>query len=191
MTYIPWCEIAKAVEALLMRIVHLIFFLLRVKLVSLQCFQNSQKPEICNLVSLLYSHLRFSACGVWNGNRRAKITPFMVICGLWSMIYTSEMLRLLQTKYWRERGQHKALDAELAQARSCDTVGKGDGEGVCICKIQFYILISALNFEITSRKGFISCLNLCVFLFHSLLVFWINVTHQVVLLRSFLFLLPC
>lgn len=145
-----------------MRIVHLIFFLLCVKLVSVQCFQSSQRPVICNLVSLCYSHFSFSACGVWNRNRRAKIIPFMVSRGLWSMIYTSEMPRLLQTKHWRKwEGSTKHHNADFAQARGCDTVGNGDGEVICICKTQFHMLISALNFKrfnITRRKSFINCL---------------------------------
>lgn len=88
------------------RIVHLIFFLLCVKLVFVHCFQSSQEPVICNFVSLLYSHFWLSACGLWNGNRRAKITPFMVSPGLWSIIYTSEVPSRLQTKPWR-KGQDK------------------------------------------------------------------------------------
>lgn len=80
------------------------FCLLCTKPVSVQCFQSSQKPLICNLVSLLYSRLWFSVCGVWNRNRRAKITPFMVSPGLWSMIYTSEIIRMLQDKHWRRKG---------------------------------------------------------------------------------------
>lgn len=177
-----------------MRIVHLIFFLLCVKLVFVWCFQSSQKPVICNLVSLLYSHFWLSVCGVWNGNRRAKITLFMVSHGLWSMIYTSEMPSLFQIKHWgKQEGSTMYCNTDLAQLGGCDAVG--NGKGVCICKTQLYMLISAFNFRrfgITRREGFIICLCFVFFLFSLfLLVLWINIIHLVILLRHFLFLLPC
>lgn len=76
------------------------------KLILVWCFQSTQKPGICNLVSLLYSCLWLSVCGVWIINRRARKTPSMVCCGLRSVTYTSGVASLLQTK---ERWQYKAL----------------------------------------------------------------------------------
>lgn len=62
---------------------HLIFCLLCMKLIFVWSFQGTQKPGICNLVSLLYSCLWLSVCGVWIINRRARKTPSVVCCGLW------------------------------------------------------------------------------------------------------------
>lgn len=163
MTHIPWCENSEAALPIIWEL-FTSFCLLCMKPVSVH-FQSSQKPLMCNLVSLLYSHLWIPVCGVWNTNRRAKVTPFMVSPGPWSMIYTAEITRTLQAKHWRGKGDGgkegitKHNNEDLAQVRGCDAVG--NGEAVCGSKTQFYMLMSALNFKSSSiarREGFINCL---------------------------------
>lgn len=55
--HIPWCEISEALPR--MWELFTSFCLPCMKAVSVQCFQSSQKPLMCNLVSLLYSHSDF------------------------------------------------------------------------------------------------------------------------------------
>lgn len=54
------------------------FLLSYVKLIFVWCCWSSQMPVSCNCVNLLHKYLWLSGSGMWNGNRRARITLFMM-----------------------------------------------------------------------------------------------------------------
>lgn len=107
------------------------FLLSYVKLIFVWCFWSSEMPVICNRVNLLRSYLWLSASGMWNGNRRARITLFVMYCELY---------------LWDVQPKVQDVFNTGSPGKCC----------VCIYRTWFHMPVIFKRFRIVRRQRFIN-----------------------------------